>query len=300
MKLVRFGPPGREKPGIVDASGGIRDLSNVVPDIGGDTLSPEGLAKIRSQKLEQLPLVSGTPRLGPCVGNVRHFIAIGLNYADHAAEAGQPLPKEPIIFSKAPTSICGPNDDTITPKESTKLDYEIELGIVIGSRARYLDKSKAMDAVAGYFLTNDVSERDFQISRSSGQWNKGKGCETFGPIGPWLVTKDEIPDPQALAMQLRVNGDVRQQGNTAQMRIPIPHLVAHHSAQGFSAGDLLTTGTISGVAAVQPNPFDFYLRPGDRIEAEIEHVGVLRNHVVPWSAAHDTPPYTTDLYSSPV
>ena len=161
MKLVRFGPPGHEKPGIIDSAGGIRDLSSVVADIAGDALTPEGLAKIRDQKIDQLPKVTGNPRLGPCVGQVRHYIAIGLNYADHAAEAGQPLPKEPIIFNKAPTSICGPNDDTITPKESTKLDYEIELGIIIGRRARYLEKAKAMDAVAGYFLANDVSERDF-------------------------------------------------------------------------------------------------------------------------------------------
>ena len=273
MKLVRFGPPGREKPGIVDASGGTRDLSNVVPDIAGDALTPDGFAKIRSQKLEQLPLVSGTPRLGPCVGNVRHFIAIGLNYADHAAEAGQPLPKEPIIFSKAPTSICGPNDDTITPKDSTKLDYEIELGIVIGSRARYLDKSKAMDAVAGYFLTNDVSERDFQISRSSGQWNKGKGCETFGPIGPWLVTKDEIPDPQALDMWLTVNGEGRQKGSTKTMIFGVAHIVAYLSQfMSLQPGDVITTGTPPGVGMGQkPNPV--WLKPGQVMKLGIEGLG---------------------------
>jgi 2-keto-4-pentenoate hydratase/2-oxohepta-3-ene-1,7-dioic acid hydratase in catechol pathway len=282
MKLVRFGPPGREKPGIVDGSGGIRDLSNVVPDIAGEALTPDGLAKIRSQKLDQLPLVPGTPRLGPCVGNVRHFIAIGLNYADHAAEAGQPLPKEPIIFSKAPTSICGPNDDTITPKESTKLDYEIELGIVIGSRARYLDKSKAMDAVAGYFLTNDVSERDFQISRSSGQWNKGKGCETFGPIGPWLVTKDEIPDPQALDMWLTVNGETRQKGSTKTMIFGVEHLVWYCS-QFFimEPGDIIATGTPPGVAlGMKPAPK--FLKAGDVVRLGITGLGEQQQKIVPF------------------
>ena len=282
MKLVRFGPPGREKPGIVDTSGGIRDLSNVVSDIAGGALTPDGLAKIRSQKLEQLPLVPGTPRLGPCVGNVRHFIAIGLNYADHAAEAGQPLPKEPIIFSKAPTSICGPNDDTITPKESTKLDYEIELGIVIGSRARYLDKSKAMDAVAGYFLTNDVSERDFQISRSSGQWNKGKGCETFGPIGPWLVAKDEIPDPQALDMWLTVNGESRQKGSTKTMIFGVEHLVWYCS-QFFimEPGDIIATGTPPGVAlGMKPAPK--FLKAGDVVRLGITGLGEQQQRIVPF------------------
>ncbi len=282
MKLVRFGPPGREKPGIVDASGAIRDLSNVVPDIAGDVLTPDGLAKIRSQKLEQLPLVPGTPRLGPCVGHVRHFIAIGLNYADHAAEAGQPLPKEPIIFSKAPTSICGPNDDTITPKDSTKLDYEIELGIVIGSRARYLEKGKAMDAVAGYFLTNDVSERDFQISRSSGQWNKGKGCETFGPIGPWLVTKDEIPDPQALDMWLTVNGETRQKGSTKTMIFGVEHLVWYCS-QFFimEPGDIIATGTPPGVA-LGMKPTQKFLKAGDVVRLGITGLGEQQQRIVPF------------------
>ncbi|MBV8744815.1 MAG: fumarylacetoacetate hydrolase family protein [Xanthobacteraceae bacterium] len=282
MKLVRFGPPGREKPGIVDASGGIRDLSNVVPDIAGDALTPDGLAKIRSQKLEQLPLVSGNPRLGPCVGHVRHYIAIGLNYADHAAEAGAPLPKEPIIFSKAPTSICGPNDDTITPKESTKLDYELELGIVIGSRARYLEKNKAMDAVAGYFVANDVSERDFQIARSGSQWNKGKGCETFGPIGPWLVTKDEIPDPQALDMWLTVNGETRQKGSTKTMVFGVEHLVWYCS-QFFimEAGDIIATGTPPGVAlGMKPAPK--FLKAGDVVRLGITGLGEQQQRIVPF------------------
>ena len=193
MKLLRFGSPGREKPGLVDAQGRIRDLSKIVHDIAGDVLSPKGLAKLRELKPDKLPLVRGIRRLGPCVGKVGNFIAIGLNYSDHAAEAEMPIPKEPIVFNKAPSCICGPNDDTMIPKGSTKLDYEIELGIIIGSRARYLAKNEAMDVVAGYCLANDVSERLFQIERA-GQWTKGKGCETFGPLGPWLVTKDEIEE----------------------------------------------------------------------------------------------------------
>src|SRR5882724_1146145 len=191
MKLVRFGAPGREKPGIIDTNGRIRDLSKVVPDIAGETLSSKGLAKIKKADLTKLPLVKAGTRLGPCVGDTRHFIAIGLNYADHAAETGSEIPKEPIIFQKAPTCIVGPNDNVIVPKDSTKLDWEVELCIVLGSRARYLDKAKAMSVVAGYCVCNDVSERAFQLERG-GQWAKGKGSESFGPIGPWMVTKDEI------------------------------------------------------------------------------------------------------------
>ena len=281
MKLVRFGPPGHEKPGIINSAGGIRDLSSVVADIAGDALTPEGLARIRDQKIDQLPKVAGSPRLGPCVGQVRHYIAIELNYADHAAEAGQPLPKEPIIFSKAPTSICGPNDDTITPKESTKLDYEIELGIVIGRRARYLEKAKAMDAVAGYFLANDVSERDFQIARSGGQWDKGKGCETFGPIGPWLVTKDEITDPQALDMWLTVNGGTRQKGSTKTMIFGVEHLVWYCS-QFFimEPGDIIATGTPPGVAlGMKPQPK--FLKAGDVVRLGITGLGEQQQSIVP-------------------
>ncbi len=281
MKLVRFGPAGQEKPGIIDSTGGIRDLSSVVTDIAGEALTPDGLAKIRNQKIDQLPKVTGNPRLGACVGRVRHYIAIGLNYADHAAEAGQPLPKEPIIFSKAPTSICGPNDDTITPKESTKLDYEIELGIVIGSRARYLEKGKAMEAVAGYFLANDVSERDFQIARSGGQWDKGKGCETFGPIGPWLVTKDEIPDPQALDMWLTVNGETRQKGSTKTMIFGVEHLVWYCSHFFImEPGDIIATGTPPGVAlGMKPQPK--FLKAGDVVRLGIEGLGEQQQKIVP-------------------
>lgn len=273
MKLVRYGQPGREKPGIVGADGRIRDLSKIVPDIAGDALSPKGLAKIRKAKIDKLPVVKGKPRIGPCVGKVGNFIAIGLNYADHAAEAGVPLPKEPIIFNKARTCICGPNDDTLIPRESTKLDYELELGIVIGSRARYLAKDKAMGAVAGYFLANDVSERVFQAERSGGQWGKGKGCETFGPIGPWLVTKDEIKDPQNLNMWLTVNGESRQKGNTRNMVFGVAHLVWYCS-QFFimEPGDIIITGTPPGVAlGMKPEPK--YLQAGDVVRLGIEGLG---------------------------
>ena len=280
MKLVRYGQPGREKPGIIDNAGKIRDLSKIVPDITGATLSPASLNKIRKTKIDKLPPVRGTPRIGPCIGNVRHFIAIGLNYADHAAEAGAPIPKEPIIFNKALTSICGPNDDTMTPKESTKLDYEIELGIVIGSRSRYLAKNKAMDAVAGYFLSNDVSERSFQIDRSGGQWDKGKGCETFGPIGPWFVTKDEIKNPQNLDMWLTVNGETRQKGNTKTMIFGVEHLVWYCS-QFFvmEPGDIIVTGTPPGVAlGMKPEPK--FLKAGDVVKLGIAGLGEQTQKVV--------------------
>jgi 2-keto-4-pentenoate hydratase/2-oxohepta-3-ene-1,7-dioic acid hydratase in catechol pathway len=280
MKLVRFGPAGREKPGIVDAQSHIRDLSRVVKDIDGAMLEGGGLAKIKKANLAKLPLVKGKPRLGPCVGNVRNFIAIGLNYADHAAEAGAPIPKEPIIFSKAPTCICGPNDNTLIPKESTKLDYEIELGIVIGKRARYLARDKAMSAVAGYFLANDVSERAFQIDRSGGQWDKGKGCETFGPIGPWFVTRDEIKDPQNLDMWLTVNGETRQKGNTRTMIFNVEHLVWYCS-QFFvmEPGDIIVTGTPPGVAlGMKPAPK--FLNAGDIVKLGIAGLGEQTQKIV--------------------
>jgi 2-keto-4-pentenoate hydratase/2-oxohepta-3-ene-1,7-dioic acid hydratase in catechol pathway len=284
MKLVRYGAVGREKPGIIDADGKIRDLSRVVPDIDGAMLAAGGLAKIKKANLKRLKPVPGKPRLGPCVGNVRNFIAIGLNYSDHAAEAGMPIPKEPIIFNKAPTSICGPNDATITPKESTKLDYEVELGIVIGKRARYLDRAKAMSAVAGYFLSNDVSERSFQIDRSGGQWNKGKGCETFGPIGPWFVTKDEIKDPQNLDMWLDVNGEKRQRGNTATMIFGVEHLVWYCS-QFFimEPGDIIITGTPPGVAlGMKPEPK--FLKAGDVVTLGMTGLGEQTQKIKPLSA----------------
>lgn len=279
MKLVRYGLAGREKPGILDDQGRLRDLSKVVPDIAGETLSDKGLAKIRKAKIDKLPLVRGEPRIGPCVGHVGNFIAIGLNYADHAAEAGMPLPKEPIIFNKAPSCICGPNDNTMIPKDSTKLDYEIELGIVIGTRARYLKKKDAMDAVAGYCLSNDVSERAFQIERS-GQWTKGKGSETFGPLGPWLVTKDEIENPQRLEMLLTVNGETRQHGSTKTMVFGVAHLVWYCSQfMVLEPGDVIITGTPPGVAlGMKPEPK--FLKAGDIVELSIEGLGSQRQKIV--------------------
>jgi 2-keto-4-pentenoate hydratase/2-oxohepta-3-ene-1,7-dioic acid hydratase in catechol pathway len=280
MKLLRFGPPGREKPGILDAEGRIRDLSKIVPDLVGDALSPGSLAKIKKAAAAgKLPVVKGKPRIGACVGRVGNFIAIGLNYADHAAEAGMPIPKEPIIFNKAPSCICGPNDATIIPRESTKLDYEIELGIVIGSRGRYLAKEKAMNAVAGYCLANDVSERVFQIERS-GQWTKGKGCETFGPIGPWLVTKDEIKDPQNLPMLLTVNGETRQKGSTKTMIFDCAHLVWYCSQfMVLEPGDVIVTGTPPGVAlGMKPEPK--FLQAGDVVKLSIPGLGEQTQKIV--------------------
>jgi 2-keto-4-pentenoate hydratase/2-oxohepta-3-ene-1,7-dioic acid hydratase in catechol pathway len=281
MKLVRYGPPGREKPGIVDKEGRIRDLSRVVPDIAGDALTASGLAKIRKAKIDRLPLVKGRPRLGPCVGGTRHYIAIGLNYADHAAESGAPIPKEPIIFSKPPSCICGPNDNIITPKGSSKLDWEVELGIVIGRRARYIaSEDDALGYVAGYCVCNDVSERHFQLERS-GQWMKGKGCETFGPIGPWMVTRDEIRDPQNLGMWLTVNGETRQKGNTKTMIFGVAHLVWYCS-QFFimEPGDVITTGTPPGVGLGMKPPQ--YLQPGDEVRLGIDGLGEQHQKVVPF------------------
>ena len=279
MKLVRYGAPGREKPGIIGDDGRIRDLSRIVKDIDGAMLASGGVAKIKKANLKRMKPVSGKPRLGPCVGNVRNFIAIGLNYSDHAAEAGMAIPKEPIIFNKAPTCICGPNDDTIIPRESGKLDWEVELGIVIGQRARYLSKDKALDVVAGYCLANDVSERVFQIERA-GQWVKGKSCETFGPLGPWLVTKDEIKDPQGLNMWLDVNGEKRQRGNTKTMIFDCRHLVWYCS-QFFvmEPGDVIITGTPPGVGlGMKPEPK--FLKAGDVVTLGIDGLGEQRQKVV--------------------
>ena len=281
MKLVRFGPRGREKPGIIDSKGGVRDLSKVVPDIAGEALSPKGLAKIRKAQIDKLPLVRGNPRLSACIGGIGNLIAIGLNYSDHAAETGAPIPKEPIIFNKAPTCVCGPNDDTVIPKDSTKLDWEVELAIVIGARARYLSKDKAMSVVAGYCLANDVSERQFQIERS-GQWCKGKGCETFGPLGPWMVTRDEIKDPQNLDMWLDVNGERKQTGNTRTMIFGVDALVADVSSyMTLLPGDVITTGTPPGVGiGMKPTPQ--FLKPGDVVTLGIQGLGEQKQRVVPF------------------
>jgi 2-keto-4-pentenoate hydratase/2-oxohepta-3-ene-1,7-dioic acid hydratase in catechol pathway len=279
MKLVRYGAPGREKPGMIDANGKIRDLSKVVDDIAGDVLSPAGLAKLKKLKPEKLPLVKGKPRLGACVNGVGNFIAIGLNYSDHAAEAGMPIPKEPIIFNKAKSCICGPNDNTIIPRDSSKLDWEIELGIVIGQRARYLSKDRALSVVAGYCLANDVSERVFQIERA-GQWTKGKGCETFGPLGPWLVTKDEIKDPQNLNMWLDVNGEKRQRGNTSTMIFDCAHIVWCCSQYFIlEPGDVIITGTPPGVG-LGMKPEQKFLKAGDVVTLGIDGLGEQRQNVV--------------------
>ena len=277
MKLVRYGAAGREKPGIVDKDGNIRDISKIVSDLSGKHLSPKSLAKIRKVDIKKLPLVKGNPRLGPCVGNTRHFVAIGLNYIDHAIETNSEIPKEPIIFHKAPTSISGPYDDVILPKGSKKSDWEVELCIVMGSRAHYLSKDKAMDAVAGYTICNDVSEREFQLERGT-QWAKGKGCKTFGPIGPWLVTKDEVTNVQNLSLYLDVNGKRVQNGTTKNMIFTIAHIVWYCS-QFFEMepGDLITTGTPPGVGlGMKPARF---LKAGDEMHLGIQGFGEQRQKV---------------------
>ena len=281
MKLVRYGAPGREKPGIIDADGKIRDLSRIVKDIDGAMLASGGLAKIRKANLKRLKVVAGKPRLGTCIGDVRNFIAIGLNYSDHAAEGGNPIPKEPVVFNKAPSCICGPNDNTMIPKDSTKLDYECELAVIIGRRARYLTQEKAMDAVAGYCVGNDVSEREFQLEHGQ-TICKGKGAETFGPLGPWFVTKDEIKDPQNLAVWSKVNGEQRQNGNTRNMIFDCRHLVWYLS-QFFvlEPGDVIVTGTPAGVGLgrkVEPK----YLQAGDVVELGIDGLGAQRQKIVPF------------------
>ena len=283
MKLVRYGAPGREKPGMIDGEGRVRDLSGVVSDIAGEALAPPSLAKLARLKADKLPPVRGNPRLGPCIGHTGNYIAIGLNYADHAAEAGLQVPKEPIIFNKAPSCICGPNDDTMTPKGSAKLDYEVELAVVIGSRARYLAKNKAMEAVAGYCIANDVSERVFQIERA-GQWTKGKGSETFGPLGPWLVTKDEVANPQRLDMWLTVNGESRQKGSTKTMVFGVAHLVWYCSQfMVLEPGDVIATGTPPGVAlGMKPDPK--FLKPGDVVSLGIAGLGEQTQKVVRFRA----------------
>ncbi len=278
MKLCRYGKNGFEKPGMIDAQGNIRDLSAVVEQIDQGTISPAGLAKLRKIKAETLPLVKGEPRLGvPYVG-ISKFVAIGLNYADHAREANMAIPPEPIVFMKATTSITGPNDKVIVPKHSTKLDWEVELGVVICKKAQYVPEDKALDYVAGYCVVNDVSERAFQLQSS--QWDKGKGCDTFGPIGPWLVTTDEIRDPQNLDMWLDVNGRRMQKGNTRTMIFGVAKLVSYCSQyMTLLPGDIITTGTPPGVGmGVKPDPV--FLKPGDVMNLGIQGLGEQRQDVV--------------------
>ena len=278
MKLLRYGPKGQEKPGLLDADGRIRDLGGVVDDIAGATLGDAGLDALRQTDPATLPLVEGDPRIGPCVGHVGKFICIGLNYADHAAESGMELPQEPVVFFKATSAVCGPNDDTEIPRNSVKTDWEVELGVVIGTPAKYVSEAEALDHVAGYCVINDLSERDFQLHRS-GQWVKGKSADTFGPIGPWLVTRDEIADPQTLAMYLEVNGHRYQDGSTRTMHFSVAKVISHLSQfMSLQPGDVISTGTPPGVGMGQ-NP-QVYLKPGDVVELGIEGLGSQRQNVV--------------------
>jgi len=278
MKLLRYGPPGAEKPGMLGPDGAIRDLSGHVPDIAGAVLHPEGIAKLRALDPASLPKVEGSPRLGACVGFVPSFLCIGLNYSDHAAETGAPVPSEPITFFKATSSVIGPNDPVEIPRKSKKTDWEVELGVVIGKPGRYIDEAQAMDHVVGYCVCNDVSEREFQSERQ-GTWSKGKGCDTFGPIGPWLVTADEIADPQTLGMWLSVNGQKMQNGSTRTMVYGVRHLVSYVSQfMSLRAGDVIATGTPPGVGlGMKPQRF---LKPGDVMELGIDGLGQQRQEVV--------------------
>jgi 2-keto-4-pentenoate hydratase/2-oxohepta-3-ene-1,7-dioic acid hydratase in catechol pathway len=283
MKLLRYGNPGKEKPGLLDADGKIRDLSGLVPDIGPAQLGSVALAKLRKASPAKLPLVRGNPRIGCPVANVGKFIAIGLNFADHAAESGAPIPKEPVVFMKATSCIQGPNDPIMLPRGSTKTDWEVELGIVIGTKARYVAKKDALAYVAGYCVINDVSEREFQLEKPGGQWDKGKGCDTFGPIGPWLVTPDEIENVQRLDMWLDVNGKRTQRGNTRTMIFDCAKLVSYVSHfMTLMPGDVITTGTPPGVGLGMKPPT--YLKKGDVVTLGIEGLGAQRQEVIPFRA----------------
>lgn len=278
MKLLRYGPAGHEKPGILDRDGRIRDLSGTIKDVNGEALSPASLDRLRRLDLNTLPLVSGAPRIGACVGNVGKVVAIGLNYRKHAEEAGMPIPSEPIFFMKATSSICGPNDDVIIPRGSEKTDYEVELAIVIGSKASYISPEAAKKHIAGYCVVNDVSERAYQMERG-GQWTKGKSCDTFCPMGPWMVTADEIPDAGKLQVTTDVNGERRQDSNTADLIFGIEHIVSYVSEfMTLYPGDVIPTGTPSGVAlGFKPPKF---LRAGDRMRVAVEGLGEQNNRLV--------------------
>jgi 2-keto-4-pentenoate hydratase/2-oxohepta-3-ene-1,7-dioic acid hydratase in catechol pathway len=280
MKLLRYGPVGHEKPGLLDAEGTIRDLSGVIPDVAGAVLSPQGLDRLRAIDPATLPRVDGEPRIGPCVGQVGKFVCIGLNYSDHAAESGMKVPPEPIVFMKATSAICGPNDGIEIPRGSEKTDWEVELGIVIGTTAKYVDEATALDHVAGYCVVNDVSERAFQAERS-GQWTKGKSADTFGPIGPWLVTRDEISDPQNLSMWLDVDGRRCQDGSTRTMVYGAAFVVSYLSQfMSLQPGDIIATGTPPGVGMGMKPPV--FLRPGNRVRLGIEGLGTQEQLVRAW------------------
>ncbi|NWE75216.1 fumarylacetoacetate hydrolase family protein [Pseudomonas yamanorum] len=272
MKLLRYGKKGQERPALLDAEGRLRDLSAHISDVAGEALLPHNLARLQDLDPASLPLVPGNPRLGACVGQVGKFICIGLNYADHAAETGAPIPDEPIIFNKWTSAIVGPNDNIEIPRHSTKTDWEVELGVVIGQGGRYIEESQAMQHVAGYCVINDVSEREFQLERG-GTWDKGKGCDTFGPLGPWLVSRDEIADPHQLSIWLEVDGHRYQNGNTRTMIFQIPKLISYLSQfMSLQPGDVISTGTPPGVGlGIKPVPV--YLKPGQKIRLGIEGLG---------------------------
>ena len=278
MKFLRYGDAGAEKPGLIDTQGNIRDLSGQIPDLAGAALAPGALAELAAIDPASLPLVAGNPRLGPCVAGTGKFICIGLNYSDHAAETGAKVPDEPIIFMKATSAICGPNDPILIPRGSEKTDWEVELAVIIGKHAKYVTEAEAMDHVAGYAVANDVSERAFQTERS-GQWTKGKSCDNFGQLGPWLVTKDEVADPQNLKMWLTVNGERLQDGSTATMVFGVAHLVSYLSQfMSLHPGDVISTGTPPGVGLGQKPPR--YLKPGDVVELGVEGLGQQRQDVL--------------------
>ncbi len=279
MKLIRYGEPNQERPGLLDNFGKLRDLSQVIPDLTGEYLLPDSIQRLRELDVNGLPEVNGNPRIGPCVSQIGKFICIGLNYSDHAAESGMQVPPEPVIFFKATSAVCGPNDNLIIPRGSTKTDWEVELGVVIGKPGKYLTEEEALDHVAGYCVIHDVSERAYQLERS-GQWVKGKSCDTFGPIGPWLVTTDEISDPQNLRLWLEVDGHRYQDGTTSTMVYGVAHLVAYLS-QFFTLqpGDVISTGTPPGVGmGVKPNPV--YLQPGQEVRLGVDGLGEQRQITV--------------------
>lgn len=287
MKLVRFGPPGREKPGLIDSAGQLRSLEGILPDIGPAQLAPAALKKLAKLKTQHLPLVSGDPRIGCPIAGIGKFIAIGLNYRDHAAEAGMPIPKEPIVFMKATSCIQGPDDDVMLPKGSKKSDWEVELGIVIGSKAQYVSQKDALTYVAGYCLVNDISERAYQLERGP-QWDKGKGCDTFGPIGPWLVSADEVPNPQRLTLWLDLNGQPMQQGSTKTMIFGVAKIVSYVSQfMSLLPGDVITTGTPPGVGmGLKKNgqPAPRFLKQGDVMTLGIDGLGVQTQQVVAYKS----------------
>lgn len=278
MKLLRYGPRGQEKPGMMDADGVIRDLSAHVDDINGAAVSADSLAKLAALDPASLPAVDGSPRLGACVGDIGKFMCIGLNYSDHAEETGMPIPEEPVLFAKFNSAICGPDDDIIMPRTSTKLDWEVELGVVIGKEGKYISEADALDHVAGYCVINDVSERNFQLE-GTGQWVKGKACDNFGPTGPWLVTKDEAGDPQNLGLWLEVNGNRYQDGTTGTMIFTVAHIVSYLSNLfTLHAGDVISTGTPPGVGAGMNPPV--YLQVGDKVRLGVEGLGEQNQMVV--------------------